>query len=63
MVEGSLSKDEWLALHAIGATKLDPVPAAPVVARLIDLGLIEVHGTGWRPTPEGWLLTALRRQI
>lgn len=61
----TLTRSQWVLLHAIDldVEGLDVTTMAADLAVLRDEGLAVLHGHVWRPTDQGRLMIALRREI
>lgn len=59
----TLTRAQWNLLHAIDLEGLDVTTMAADLVVLRDEGLAVLDGNVWRPTEQGRLLVALRREI
>jgi len=59
----TLTAAQWGLMHALELGQLDLATLYENLEVLEKFGLIEFSRKAWRPTEEGGLLVALRRQI
>jgi hypothetical protein len=59
----TLTASQWAVMHAVELGTLDVATLAEDLEALAKYGLLEYVDGIWRPTQEGRMLVALRRQI